>query len=141
MSATLSYRTEFESCYIQDSELHAHRYKIEVTVDGERRYHTTGQIIDYKELATYVKSICPDKTFLTGMDSTPSEQAVAVCMKACSVPVMERPHQLTIESFCESLARELQDLLDRHAFGVRVVEVKLRETNDSYATWIVPATE
>ena len=135
MSATISYRCEFESCYVQNSELHAHRYKLEVTVDGPELYKNTGQIIDYKILAKHVKSVCPEGAFLLGSDSLPEEQAVAVCLKVCHVPVMERPHKLTIESLCESLSCELQDVLNRHAPGVRVIEVKLRETNDSYATW------
>lgn len=135
MNPTVSYRCEFESCYIQKAELHAHRYRIEVTVDGIDRYMQSGQIIDYRNLAKYVKQVCPDSTFLVGDDSTPEERGAAMCLKGCGVPVMERQHILTIESFCESLASELQDLLDRHEHGVRVIEVKLRETNDSFATW------
>lgn len=135
MSATVSYRCEFESCYIQNSELHAHRYKLEVTVDGPSRYKNEGQVIDYKVLAKHVKSICPDKSFLIGTDSAQEEIAVAECMKVCGVPVTIRSHKLTIESLCESLACELQDLLNRHEPCVRVIEVKLRETNDSLATW------
>ena len=48
MNSTVSFRTEFESCYVQNEELHAHRYRIEVTVDGPQRYVDFGQIIDYK---------------------------------------------------------------------------------------------
>lgn len=135
MAATVSYRCEFEACYIQDSELHAHRYKIEVTVDSPEMYKNMGQVIDYRALAELVKSVCPDKHFLIGTDSAQEEIAVAECMKTCGVPVNYRSHRLTIESFCESMACELQDLLNRHHPCVRVIEIKLRETNDSLATW------
>ena len=137
MAATVSYRCEFEACYVQNSELHAHRYKIEVTVGSVTNYAATGQIIDYRVLAGFVKSICPDQQFLLGKDATPEETAVGMCLKACGVSVMHRSHTLSIESFCESLAAELQDILDRHEYGVQVIELKLRETNDSYATWSI----
>lgn len=135
MNAIVSYRCEFESCYIQNSELHAHRYKLEVSVDSPERYKNYGKVIDYKVLAKHVRSICPDGSFLIGSDSTDQEKLVAECIKTCGVNVTYRPHVLTIESLCESLACELQDILNRHEPCVRVIEVKLRETNDSFATW------
>ena len=137
MNATVSYRCEFESCYVQFGELHAHRYRIEVTVDGPQRYQDFGQVIDYRDLARYVKEICPNGQFLVGTDSTKSEQHVADSLEACGVPISHRSHRLSIESLCESLSNELQDILNRHEPGVRVTEVKLRETNDSFATWSI----
>lgn len=135
MSATVSYRYEFEAAYVQNKQLNAHRYRIEVTVDGPQRYQDYKQIIDYRTLAEYVRSVCPSDHFLLGFDSTMSENELAECMKRCGVKVSVRSHPLTIESFCESIANELQDILNRHEPGVRVIEVKLRETNDSFATW------
>lgn len=135
MNATVSYRCEFEACYIQESELHAHRYRVEVTVDGPQRYQDYKQVIDYRTLAKFVHDVCPDKKYMVGANSTEEEFAVADAMKACGVAITYRPHPLTIESLCESLADELQDTLYRNEPGVRVVEIKLRETNDSFATW------
>ena len=135
MSATVSYRYEFEAAYVQNKQLNAHRYRIEVTVDGPQRYMDHSQIIDYRTLAEYVRSVCPNNQFLLGSDSTLSERELADCMRKCGVSVSNRSHPLTIESFCESIANELQDILDRHDPGVRAIEIKLRETNDSFATW------
>ena len=135
MSATVSYRYEFEGAYVQNKQLNAHRYRIEVTVDGPQRYIDTKQIIDYRTLAQYVKAACPQDQFYIGSDSTPEEFELSEAMKKCGVGVSYRSHPLTIESFCESIANELQDTLNRHEPGVRVIEVKLRETNDSFATW------
>ena len=135
MSATVSYKCEFEAGYVQNSQFHAHRYRVEVTVDGPERYKNQGQVIDYHVLAKFVKEICPDKCFLIGTDAVQEEIAVAECLKTCGVSINYRPHRLTIESFCESLACELQDLLNRHEPCVRVIEVRLRETADSAATW------
>ena len=137
MSATVSYRYEFEAAYVQNQQLNAHRYRIEVTVDGPQRYADHQQIIDYRTLAEYVRSVCPRDQFLVGSDSSTSEIELAECMRKCGVSVSSRPHPLTIESFCESVATELQDVLNRHEPGVRVIEVKLRETNDSFATWML----
>lgn len=134
--ATVSCRAEFESAYIRDGELNAHRYRIEVTVDGDGPYNQSGQVIDYRSLLKYVKRVVPDKCYLVSTTSTQFEQAAA-SIRDCGVTVHTVPHYLSIERICQGIADELQDILNRHEYGVRVVEVKLRETADCFATWSI----
>lgn len=135
--ATVSCRTEFESAYIRDGELNAHRYRIEVTVDGDGPYNQSGQVIDYRSLLKYVKTVVPDKCYLVSTTSTQFEQEAASAIRNCGVIVHTVPYYLSIERICQGIADELQDILNRHEYGVRVVEVKLRETADCFATWSI----
>lgn len=135
MSATVSYRTEFEAAYIEKRKLHAHRYRIEVTVDGPQRYEDSERIIDYNKLAKYVKQVVPDGKWLLSGEYTPEEFEVSKAMVHCKIPISTLPYPTSIERMCQGLADELQDLLNRHEPRVRVIELKLRETNDSFATW------
>lgn len=137
MRATVSCRAEFESAYIRDNELNAHRYKVEVSVDGQDLYNETGQVIDYRTLLNYVKSIVPDRCYLVSSSSNQHELEAASAIRDCGVPVHTVPYYLSIERICQGLADELQDVLSRHYPGVRVTEVKLRETNDCFATWSI----
>ena len=97
MNSTVSYRTEFESCYVQDEELHAHRYRIEVTVDGPQRYVDFGQMI----------------------------------MRILKEQISHGAW------FGRSINVRSMQVHGDHEPGVRVIEVKLRETNDSFATWSI----
>lgn len=135
MGATVSYRTEFEAAYIQNSELNAHRYKLEVTVGGDDRYASKQQVLDYKVLGEYVRRIVPDKHWLVSSDQSEKEKSVADMMRSFGIHVVTFPYPLCIERLCEGIAFELQDIFDRHEPGVHVTEVRLRETADSFATW------
>lgn len=137
MSTTVSYRTEFESCYIQRGELHAHRYRLEVTVDGPQRLEDYGRVIDFQKLASFVNRIKFDKTYLYSTHQTFQEKTLTDAMKGLEIPVLAFPGELSVEAFCAKIAEDLQDVLDQHTPGVRVIEVKLRETNDSFATWSI----
>lgn len=134
-NTTLSYRTEFEAAYVQGTELHAHRYKIEVTIGGPQHLADHGKILDYKILAAYVNSVCPHNTYLVSESATDAENEIAAVLRKLNVDVLTCPYPLSIEYMCEGIASELQDILYRHEPGLVVLEVKLRETNDSYATW------
>lgn len=137
MSATVSYRTEFECSYIQEMELHSHRYRLEVTVDGPQRLEDFGRVIDFKTLARYVRQVTYDKCFLYSSNSSDLVRRVMEAVEACEVPVKSFVSDLSVEYFCSDIAQNLQGLLNKHEPGVRVIEVKLRETNDSFATWNV----
>ena len=135
MSATVSYRTEFECSYLQNLELHSHRYRIEVTVDGEQRSEDRGKIIEFSLLARMVKQIVFDGFFLFGTDVLPDERVVIDAMRQVGVKTWPCAYPLSVENFCSDIASRLQILLNIEATGVSVKEIKLRETNDSFATW------
>ncbi len=137
MSTTVSYRTEFESSYIQECELHSHRYRLEVTVDGPQRLKDHGRVIEFKDLARLVNQVTFDKMFLYSTKQSAQEKKVMEAINALGIPVYAFTCELSVESFCFKIARNLQSLLDEFEPGVRVIEVKLRETNDSFATWSI----
>lgn len=139
MSATVSYRTEFESSYFQNLELHSHRYRVEVTVTGPQRQEDRGKVIEFKRLAHYVSEVVYDKSFLIGTDSLPEERFVVDAMREIGVKYTGFSFPLSVENFCIDIANKLQKLFDRYEPGVQIYEVKLRETNDSYATWTADA--
>lgn len=135
MIATVSYRTEFESSYLQTNELHSHRYRLEVTVDGPQRFEDHGRVIEFKQLAQYVKQISYDKQYLFGLNQTDNERSVMEAMRLAGVNIHLFTKELSVEMFAADIAERLQLILNTACPGVRVVEVKLRETNDSFATW------
>lgn len=137
MKATVTYRTEFEASYLQNSELHSHRYRVEVTVDGPQRHQDKGKVIEFKHLAQYVNQVVYDKYFLYGTDILPAERAVIDALKEAGVRCWPCTFPLSVENFCIDIADRLQIFLNKFEPGVRVSEVKLRETNDSFATWTV----
>lgn len=139
MGATVSYRTEFEASYLQNCELHSHRYRVEVTVDGPQRHENKGKVIEFKHLADYVNQVCYDGYFLYGTDVLPAERPVIDALNNAKVKTWPCSFPLSVENFCIDIADRLQLLLNRFDPGVRVLEVKLRETNDSFATWTVQA--
>ena len=85
MGATVSYRTEFESSYLQNFELHSHRYRVEVTVDGPQRHQNKGKVIEFSHLAQYVNEVVYDKYFIYGTDILPDERPVVDALKAANV--------------------------------------------------------
>lgn len=136
MPSTVSYKTEFEAAYIQDEELHAHRYRFEVTVCGPQRSEDHGFVIDYRTLGKYVNHISLQGCFLASESSENSSIAViANLIEQTGVTVHWFVPKISIEMLCEYLATKLQQLLDRNEPGIRVIEAKLRETNDAFATY------
>ena len=137
---TVSYRTEFESCYVQSNELHAHRYRIELTVDGPQRYEDTGRVIDFSDLSRYLKAAVPDKKYLHHVsgglnNDSRCESNIASAMKAYGIGVWLFDEPISVELLCTSIRDRVQCILDAEQPGVRVIEVKLRETTESFATW------
>lgn len=135
MAATVSYRTEFECSYFQNLELHSHRYRIEVTVDGEQRRENNGKIIEFKYLAQLVNQVVFDKFFVFGTDVLPDERKVIDVMRSVGIKTWGCAYPLSVENFCKDIADRLQIVLTQSFPGVSVLEIKLRETNDSFATW------
>lgn len=135
MACTVSYRVEFESSYLLEGELHSHRYRLEVTVDGPQRLYDHGAVIDFKTLANHVKHVYYDKQFIYGNHQTNEELGVVNLLHQIGVSVYHIDNSLSVENFCIDIATRLQARLDQYDPGVRLIEVKLRETNDSFASW------
>ena len=56
-------------------------------------------------------------------------------MKAYGIGVWLFDEPISVELLCTSIRDRVQCILDAEQPGVRVIEVKLRETTESFATW------
>ena len=142
-------RDEFECSYIFEDiekgyELHSHRYRIEVTVSAPQRQLDFGMVIEFRKFKNLLKKVLPDGKFLyksarESEDSycckDPGIRTVVEALEHLGIEIEAVTCDLTAESLCEFLANSIQRELNVHEPGVRVDNVKLRENNDSFASW------
>lgn len=127
-------RAEFSCCYIQDNRIEAHHCKVEVTVVGPQRFEDFGRVISYETLQFYLSNILPNHTFLYNESDKPSVQVAKAFQKAkCSTKSCD--FEISAENLCKHFAEKLQEILDRREPGVTIVNLKLREDNNSYVSW------
>lgn len=145
MSNTLvSQRDEFECAYIMsigDSPpiLHAHHYRVEVAVSGNQRLIDHGIVIEFDKFKHYLRSVLPNNAFLYDSTSEYNDagRTIATELLNLGIQTVACPFIPSAENLAGYIARELQSILNRAAPGVTVVEVKLRETANSFATWSI----
>lgn len=133
-SMEVTRRVEFECCYIYNNQIEAHRCKLEVTVEGPQRFEDFGTVISFESLRRYILSVVPDKTFLCDANDPASKHVGDAFIDAgCRVLVCE--FSISAENLCTYIAEKLQHLLNIGEPGIQIVELKLRENNDSYVSW------
>lgn len=135
MPSQVTHRMEFECCYLINKDVNAHRYRLEVTVEGPQRFEDFGSVIEFSKLREYVKSVVPDKSFLIDTSTENLGRDVGFMLGTRGVSVRAYSFQLSAENLCSNIGKQLQSILDSEEPGVTVVEVKLRENNDSFASW------
>lgn len=134
MNMEVTKRIEFECCYIHENDIEAHRCKLEVTVEGPQRFNDFGRVISYEELTRYMRNVVPDRSFLYwNMDVASSRVGAAFMDAGCRVQEYNFP--ISAENLCKYLADALQELLDTFEPGIRIIDLKLREDNNSYVSW------
>lgn len=137
-------RDEFECTYLMplDDEGHAvlraHRYRVEFTVASKSTL-TDGQdvLIDFDKLSNYIKYILPNRSFLYNRSAygTSAENSIAAEYAKYKIPVVGYMFTPSAENLADHFARKLQEVFDSRFENIEVVEVKLRESTHSYATW------
>ena len=137
-------REEFEMSHVLDNynggcgNLHGHSYKIEVTVEGPRHQDNFGMVMDFKDLKTAINAIVPDHHFSVNNTVTEGyEYDIWQVNKEYNKATREFPCVTSAENMVCILAEEIDDYI-KNVQGykdVDVVEVKLWETTNSYATW------
>lgn len=135
---TLSQRASFSCCYIMEGVLNAHDYKVEATIQSSNENADDSFILDFDKFKSLLKSILPDRAFLTSMipnENSKLETQLCNTLRCMYIPVIQYSVEICTETICAQLARMLQFELDRSGTNTKVIEFKLRETNDSYATW------
>ena len=134
MNMEVTKRLEFECCYVYRDEIHAHRYKLEVTVQGPQRYNDYGVVLSFDELLRYMKQTVPDKTFVYYVKDAAGTY-ISKAFHDYNYRTLGFEFPISAENICNHLALSLQDELDIHEPGIQIVDLKLREDNNSFVSW------
>ena len=127
-------RVEFECCYIYNQQIEAHHCKLEVTVEGPQRFNDSGTVISYESLSNYMKNLVPHKAFLFwNKDVDGIHVGRAFSDAGCRVEIYEFP--ISAENLCKHFADRLQAIFDTREPGIRILDLKFREDNNSYVSW------
>lgn len=115
--------------------LHGHTYKIEVTVEGPKNPDYFNMVIDFSELKQIIKNNVPDHRFVYRIGD-PIGESIAELLSKHNIKHIGYSFETTAENMVEWFAHTINSDLQTGRFGnVEVVEVKLWETTNSYATW------
>ncbi|MGM9543548.1 MAG: 6-pyruvoyl trahydropterin synthase family protein [Romboutsia timonensis] len=135
---------EFETAHLLPGydggcgNLHGHSYKIEVTVEGKQD-QPFDMVMDFKDLKKAIKEVIPDHRFVY-YDGDEISCKIAKILDEYNLKYVRYPFYTTAENMVGYFA-ELIDNYIKNELGyknVDVVEVKLWETTNSYATWKKP---
>lgn len=154
MKIEITQKVPFECAYIDFSdfehpELNAHKYVLEATclVDSDV---DVGKMLSFEDFRKVMKSIVPDKCFLkTSIDACPSRVSlyseyllkannVFCALSEINIPIEEYHFIITTETLVNHFANKIQfALFDYQTYNssLLLVEAKLKENNNSYATW------
>ena len=135
LASQVTQSCEFECCYLIDKSLNAHRYRLEVTVEGPQREEDYGYVMEFSKLHNYIKSVVPDGMFIFDTSSSNVGRDVAFILGQRGIPVKGLPFALCAESICNYISTSLQSILDHKEPGVNIVVSKLRENSTSYVSW------
>ena len=120
---TVTKRYGFEACHHLPHyvgachNLHGHSYKLDVTVGGsvikDQNNPKCGMIIDFKELKKVIERTCGnlDHSTLNNYFANPTAEVMVLCL-------------------ADKIGSTLRD-----NYNVELVNLKLWETEDSYAEW------
>lgn len=139
-------REEFEMSHVLDGynggcgNSHGHSYAIEVTVEGPRHQDNFGMVMDFKELKQAIQAVVPDHHFSvnTNCEVGGYEYALWQVNKEFNKATREFDCVTSAENMVCIFAEQIDNYIKTQLnhTDVDVVEVKLWETSNSYATWI-----
>lgn len=138
-NSTVSQRVEFDCSYLVKNTgkygytLQGCRYLVEATVKNNIN-EDSAFVIEFKQLRAHLVASVPDNAFLF-YHGDPLAQHIAAELDSIGVAVKAYSNVVSAEIICETIAMRLQSLLDSFNPGVLVVEVKLKENSDSFATY------
>lgn len=139
MPISVTRHVEFEAAHMlykydgACKNTHGHSYKLEVTVTGELS-KDYGFVIDFKVLDKIIKAVIPDHMFITNknLPENCTERQIVNTLKKNGMAIKEYDFIPSAENMVANFANEIQKKLPA---GCTVVETKLWETSNSYATW------
>lgn len=115
--------------------LHGHSYKIEVTVNGPQD-SDFDMVMDFKDLKKAIKAVVPDHMFVYYSEDNISKE-IAEVLRNNNIECIEYPFYTTAENMVGYYAKLIENYIQEELGYdyIKVDEVKLWETRDSYATW------
>lgn len=134
---------EFETAHLLPGHekgcgrLHGHTYKIEVTVEGPQK-EPWGMVMDFGDLKKAIKESTPDHKFVYCTEGDQLSADISKVLVQHNIDHLAMPFMTTAENMVGYYAQCIDDYI-KNELGykdVDVVEVKLWETTNSYATWI-----
>lgn len=136
---------EFEMAHVLDGynggcgSVHGHSYKIEVTVEGPKHQDNFGMVMDFKELKQAIQQFIADhKWAYNTLKTSGLEYEITEVIKKYDKRLQPFDFVTSAENmvswYAEHIDKYIKEVL--HYSDVDVVEVKLWETTNSYATWI-----
>lgn len=130
----VSTKINFTAAYVRDAVLNSFLYRLEATVECPQRVEDDNMVIEFSKLQKYMKEAAFDNTFLyTQGDTFGLDIATAMMRSGINCKGVE--YALCAESICKNIAILLQGILNIREPGVTLIELKLRETGDSYVSW------
>lgn len=115
--------------------LHGHSYRIEVTLEGPQT-DPFGMVLDFKDLKRVMNAVIPDHYFVY-FDEDEIGKDIASTLRRHGILSKSLPFVTTAENMAPHFGKEIEKLLHEEGYTkVEVVEVKLWETSNSYATYI-----
>jgi 6-pyruvoyltetrahydropterin/6-carboxytetrahydropterin synthase len=118
------------------SNIHGHSYQLSVTLIGKPINNIAdpknGMVMDFGDLKNIVKTEIID-TFdhaLVLNDATPEKETIS------SLPLFEKVIFLPYQPTCENMLPDIASRISKHLpERIKLHNLKLRETNNSFAEW------
>lgn len=117
--------------------LHGHTYKIEVTVEGPQ-HEPWGMVMDFGDLKKAIKENVPDHKFIYNNQNDKLSSEISDVLTRNNIDHKAVSFMTTAENMVGYFAEVIDDYI-KNELGykdVDVVELKLWETTNSYATWL-----
>ena len=119
--------------------LHGHTYKIEVTLEGPQDPSKWGMVLDFNILKKIIKEVVPDHRFIYNkLNTSPLEADLLDVLEEYNCLTVGYPFATTAENMCQYFATLIDSILiTKYGLtNVKVAEIKLWETTNSYAHYI-----
>jgi 6-pyruvoyltetrahydropterin/6-carboxytetrahydropterin synthase len=124
------------------SNIHGHSYLLSVTLIGMPANNSAdpknGMVMDFGELKEIVKTQIIDRFdhALVLNDTTPEKETIS------SLPLFEKVIFLPYQPTCENMLPDIAARISKHLpEGIKLHNLKLRETNNSFAEWFAEDNE
>ena len=129
-------RSHFECCYLMLEQgyrvLHAYDYKVEVTVRSMDK-----SLLLFKDLKQIIDSCIPHNSFLY-FNSDTTGRSIGEYLHQLGISSKSYNCQINAENLVDSIAYDIKKSIDnvynRTHVDVELLEVKLRETADSFVS-------